>query len=54
MKNNKSEDDNKSVAMQAHNRKYTSVEEMLICKGFIAASEDPIVGNKTPSAEFSK
>jgi hypothetical protein len=30
-KNNKSEDDNKSVATQAHNRKYTSVEEMLQC-----------------------
>jgi hypothetical protein len=54
MKNNKSKDDNKSVAMQAHNRKYTSIEEMFICKAFIAASEDPIVGNKTPSAEFSK
>jgi hypothetical protein len=47
-------DDAETVKTTSNNRQknYTPVEDLLICKAYISASEDPIVGNKTTGALF--
>lgn len=44
--------ESKSAATVAGSKKYTSAEELIICKAYIATSEDPICGNKIGSKEF--
>jgi hypothetical protein len=47
-------DEQESVAQDPPSKRYTSAEELLICKAYMATSEDPVCGNKMGTAEFKK
>jgi hypothetical protein len=47
------DDENATKATKSRGPNFSSVEDVLICQAYIAASEDPIVGNKSGSADFS-
>jgi hypothetical protein len=48
------DDENATKATKSRGPNFSLVEDVLICQAYIAASEDPIVGNKSGSADFSE